>query len=637
MIVTWNYNGSNQLQAILSASTVGKHYTLVCGDNASSPVTVAGTGGALTVTVTTIGGNSPGEQFYAYVYSLDDNDIYGANVFAFGSSSTTGVGIAGITWDWDGTSATADFTSSVADTYRLNVNYLLAGSVLSNSGTDAGTSVSLTATPGGSPDPGTSVVATISDDDTPNGSAVAIRIFLAGATGSGTEGSPTSGGTDTGTGSSGGGSSSGGSDGGTDGPLIIKIYDLASTELVEITSIAFEPSLEVDMDKAGPWQFTLTCPSDHSLLTTVADDGYQNLRKGNRKLIVWEKGKVIFHGRIFVVDRTGDGKENLVAITAYNPWMELGFDADDRAGRPVRDETGNFIDPTFNSDGPASGPDLIKQILTNSQGTDDEGGANPGEGPLPIALTGTFDLSVPPAVDLSPSDTMDWPVLCGDFVTQLMESGVCDVYMRPVDPAEDLDPYVMVELSAVSLFGDDKSATVHFDYFTGSKNAAEAEHIEDFSTICNKLYDYLGPRIDQEHWRANITPGSPGVTVDPTDSRTLYGGPGEAPGTFMHIREFDSIGDESSNRPLYLALFNAEQGYRMEPRDLLYITPVKGAAALFDPPHDFTVGDLVTQNVGAALGVALAEAQRVYGFTKTWNREFVPTVSRLVTSADGGG
>lgn len=420
--------------------------------------------------------------------------------------------------------------------------------------------------------------------------------------------------------------------------LVVKLYDLASTELADITAIAFEPSLEVDMEHCGPWQFTLTCPAGHSLLTAAAGDGYPNLRKLNRKLIVWEKGTVIFHGRVFIVDRVGDGRENLVKITAWSPWMELGFDADDRAGRPVRDATGNFINPSFTSSVPGqdeiSGPDLVKQVLTNSQGTDSEAGPNPGEGPLPIALTGDFDLDVPPAVDLSPLDSMDWPVLCGDFITQLVESGVCDVYMRPVDPAEGLDSYVMVELSAVSSYGTDRSATVHFDYWTGAKNAAEAEHVESGETLCNKLYDYLGPRIDQSHWRGNITPGSPGVTIDPTDSRALYGGPGTDKGTFMQIRIYDSVGDESASRPLYLALFNAELGYRVEPRDLLYITPAKGSAALFDALHDFNVGDTVTQNVGAALGVTLAAAQRVFGFTKSWDRQFVPTVSRLMTSAD---
>jgi hypothetical protein len=339
-----------------------------------------------------------------------------------------------------------------------------------------------------------------------------------------------------------------------------------------------------------------------------------------------------------MVERVGDGTTNMATITANDAQLELGYDADDRAGRPVRDATGNFINPTFagtGSGGPdvISGPDLIQQILTNSQGTDSEGGAHPGEGPLPIDLsTGTFDIDVPPAIDLSVIDSMDWPVLCGDFIQQLIQTGVVDIDLRPVDPTEGFDPYIMVALSAVSSLGTDKSATVHFDYWTGDKNAKAARHVEDFSTINNKLYDYLGPRRSQTRWRGNITPGSPGTTIDPSDSRALYGGPDG--GEFMSIRVFDSVGSENSSRPLYVALWNAEQGMRVEPRDLLYITPSPDVKGLFDAPGDFDRGDRVAINIGAELGVELAETQRVYGYTKTWSREDVSSLSQIVTSAE---
>jgi hypothetical protein len=410
-----------------------------------------------------------------------------------------------------------------------------------------------------------------------------------------------------------------------------KLYDLQSNELADISSIALEKGLKRRLNQAR--SFTITAPAGHSLLTTVADDGYPNLRKGNRKLLVWEDGDIIFHGRVFTVERHGDGTKNEATITAFDPWMELGYDADDRAGRPVRDETGNFIDPKFvssvDSGDAISGPDLIRQVLTYSQGTGTESDPNPGEGPLPIDLdTGDFDVDVPPAVDLSVVDSADWPVLIGDFVNQLIETGVVDVDMRPVDPSEGFDPYVMVALSAVSSQGTDRSGTVHFDYWTGSKNASDCRHVEDFTTICNKLYDYLGPRRDTKHWKANITPGAPGTTVDPSASRALYGG------EFMAIRVFDSVGFEAQSRPLYMALWNAEQGLRVEPRDMLFITPSSDEKALSEPPADFDVGDLVAVNVGAEFGLPLAEAQRVYGYDKTWSREGVARIAGLLTSAD---
>lgn len=417
--------------------------------------------------------------------------------------------------------------------------------------------------------------------------------------------------------------------------LTIKLYDLQTNEIADLSDIALDRTLTVLLDQTRT--FSLRALSKDTRFTnTFVTDGFRNLEKGDRKLIVWEDGgpgdQPIFHGRIFSIERTGDGKANYLTVTAMDPMMELGFDSEDRAGRPVRDATGNFIDPTFVSsvDGGAaiSGPDLIKQILTNSQQTGTESDPNPGEGPLPIDLTlGTFDTSVPPAVDLSVVDTMDWPILVGDFITQLVQTGVCDVFMRPLDPSELADQYKMVALSAVSSYGTDRHATVHFDYWTVSRNAKAFRHVEDFSTVNNKLYDYLGPRLDQSHWRANITPGSPGTTVDPTSSRSRYG-------IFMSIRIYDSVGTESSSRPLYLALWNAEQAYRLFGRDLLWITPEDGSASLYTAPQDFDVGDLITVKIGADAGVALDETQRVYGYTKTWSREDVPSLSQLLTSAD---
>jgi hypothetical protein len=422
------------------------------------------------------------------------------------------------------------------------------------------------------------------------------------------------------------------------GAITAELYDLQSNLLADISAIALEKNMKRILD--GPRTFTIQSIAARSEFTDLtAADGLPNLWTGCRKLIVWEDGITdpIFHGRVTNVERNGQGKSSTpVTIVAATPdATDWGYDADNRAGRVVRDETGNFITPKFNSGGAISGPDLIQQAHRYSQGPDAESGTNPGEGPLPIDIdSGTFDITVPPAVDLSSVDSMDWPVMLGDFIQQLVKSGVCDYDLRPLAPGAGLnldglaDPYIMVELSAESHIGTDRSATVHFDYGTGSKNAGGLRHVQDFSTICNKLYDYLGPRIDQTHWRGNITPGSPGTTVDPTDSRTLYGG------QFISIRIFDSIGNESGSRPLYIALWNAEQGMRVFPRDMFFVTPSPGSKALFDALADYDAGDDVAVNAGGSFGLDLAASQRVYGFTKTWDRQGVARVSEILTSAD---
>jgi hypothetical protein len=411
--------------------------------------------------------------------------------------------------------------------------------------------------------------------------------------------------------------------------VVCKLYGCSPTgfngEIVDISPVALEKTLHRRHNQARG--FTITAPAGHELLTATADDGYPNLQEGDRKLIVWEDGEPVFHGRVFTVERNGDGQQNLATITAWDPRMEFGYEADERAGRLVRDETGNLITPTFVSsvDGGAaiSGPDLIQQVLTNSMQTGTESDPNPGEGPMPISLTGAFDLDVPPAVDLSPEMVMDWPVMIGDFVNKLVETNVVDVDLRPVDPGEGFDEYVMAELSAVSRAGVDRTASVHFDYWTGDHNAVACRHVADFQTVCNKLYDYLGPRISQTRWKGLIPHGA----VDPTASRARYG-------TFMQLRVFDSLGDENSARPLYQALWDAEMLWRIWPRRLLFITPAPDHAALFEAPADFDAADLVAINVGADFGLELAQAQRVYGYDKTWDRQGVARLSQLVTSAD---
>lgn len=444
--------------------------------------------------------------------------------------------------------------------------------------------------------------------------------------------------------------------------VLVRIYDLGTNVLADISGISLTKSMSRQLN--GPRSFVVTAPANSSLLTTVAGDGFPNLYDGgNRKLVVWEgpsdgtdpdplTDDPIFHGRIFGVERSGGENAVLATITAYDAWMELGYEADNRAGRVVRDGTTTFVgDPSFltpsfsptPSQSGISGPDLIQQILTYSQA---DPSTNPvqGEGPLPIDIvSGTWDLDVPPALDLNPVDSADWPVLVGDFISQLIATDAVDLDFRPVIPGTGLDltstpdDYIMVEASSQSKMGTDRSATVHFDYLTGSHNARAARQECDFSKHSNRIWYELGPRLDKKHWRGDLTPHSASVSdllADVDASAVKYGGPDTLKGYNASIRVFDSLGTENSSRPLYLALYRAEVRWRLEPRRLLYITPNPDSKALFDPPTDYDVYDLVRIKTGADFGVALDEVQRIHGYTKTWSAEGVAEVSEFLTSAD---
>lgn len=415
--------------------------------------------------------------------------------------------------------------------------------------------------------------------------------------------------------------------------LTVGLANLDTSEGVDITDICLKKKMtrRLNLTRA----FTVEVPANHPTITDVFGDGGQVGRESDRKMIVYRDGNPIVHSRVMLDERVGDGRKERQTLTAFDAQMELGYDADDRAGRVVRDATGNFINPTFAGTGSGgaavvSGPDLLYQVLTNSMNSD----PLIGEGAFPIDLGGTFDLDVPPAIDLSVLDTMDWPILIGDLLNQLLATDCFDIDLRPLGIGELSDGYKMVQLSALNRFGSDKSGTVHFDYRTGSYNAARVRYIADFATICNKLLDYLGPRLTVQRWRANIAPDSPGVIPDVAPSRARFGGPDG--GQIIQIRIKDSIGSESSSRPLYLADYNAELGLRLLPRKLLYITPSIDTASkpvLFEPFDDYDVGDEVAMNI-SRLGLSLAAKQKIHGFDVEWDRNGVERVSEFLTSAE---
>lgn len=199
MAVTWDYNGSNQLQVTLSASTVGHTYEAFTGDFNGDSNTAAGTGSAITITLTGIGGNATGEEFYATVRDNTGKTYLGVNVFKYGTASTTGVGFPA-TWTYDGsTGVSVAFTTSAADNYQLQVSWF---DTSSNSGfgfaTGPGAPLTLTATIS-APATGSTLVAWIKDSTVPNGTTVAARVFVEGVADGGSAGDPGTGGTQTGT------------------------------------------------------------------------------------------------------------------------------------------------------------------------------------------------------------------------------------------------------------------------------------------------------------------------------------------------------------------------------------------------------------------------------------------------------
>ena len=64
-------------------------------------------------------------------------------------------------------------------------------------------------------------------------------------------------------------------------------------------------------------------------------------------------------------------------------------------------------------------------------------------------------------------------------------------------------------------YGTDRTGTVHFDYATGDNNARLFRRSENMDTIRTKNFCYLGPRLDQQHWRSNVTGDHPDIPNPP--------------------------------------------------------------------------------------------------------------------------
>jgi hypothetical protein len=286
----------------------------------------------------------------------------------------------------------------------------------------------------------------------------------------------------------------------------------------------------------------------------------------------------------------GDADTARVSVTGYDPLVQL-------RRRPARDETGDFSNPEFGDGTPAG--ELVQGIVQNTIDW---------EGDLLIDPDGgTCDASTALGGNLG-----DWPIMIFDLFTIVTDTGVVDVVLEPLEAT----PGKLAVLNAVDTWGNDRTDTVSFDYATGSFNVSHARRIVDMDEIANKLWIYLGPKIDIQHWRGNITGHNDAST-------SKYG-------VYMDIHIYDS-GQENEDRDLFQVLWAAELAQRALPLELLYVTPQTGLAP--DPFDDYSIGDLVKVNLGDVFGPAVAnQTQRIYGFDCDIDTDGVERVSELIVS-----
>lgn len=431
---------------------------------------------------------------------------------------------------------------------------------------------------------------------------------------------------------------------------VVQVRKRDGTVLEDISSICMDKQLIRRLNR--PASFTFRVPS--YMINEVQDDSRPLLTPGRRQIAVYldSTGGLFFHGIVWSIEEDGDEDMVYSRVTCYDPMILWRY-------RPARDDVdsfsgaaGNLSDPSFIQRNKFGGP-IMEEILTASESPGRIFPAGPGdpslaEGPLWIDLSlSTFTGG---GSDLSGAPT-NWPMTIAEIATLLTNTGELDIVLTPViGSLVDYDgtPTYFMNMATLATYtgnyGVDRTATVHFDYATGDNNARLFRRSHSMETIANKIYYYLGPRMDQQHWRSNVTgyhPDLPGSAV------TLLGEivtSRQELGVFMQQSIYDNFGtgeggSESSAYQLFIRQWMVESLLRLDARRMVYLTPVRSGTTLpqggdvFEP-GDFDIGDLVTINVGAKARAAESGAQRIYAYTIDIDDDGVEALGELVASPD---
>jgi len=347
------------------------------------------------------------------------------------------------------------------------------------------------------------------------------------------------------------------------------------------------------------------------------------------------------HGRVINCETTADENVGYTVFNSFDP-LELW------QYRPVRNppgsDPGNFSNPNI-IQSLVYGPAIIEGMMDGSElNTIPED----SEGPLRLAR-GSFAAG---SVDLTGAPS-DWPMTMMQLANLLISTGVVDVVITPIE-FDGNDNYGQIDVYNGD-YGQDLTGSVTLSYGMGDRNIRSLRWNEDMTQMCNKLWYYLGPKCDEEHWRANITGDDPGLAYPPGGGVV---GPCGSHGSTnniigvrscysrqhfdvrMDIKIFDAAGDESDGcteavvvgHELYRRLWQIEQYLRAVPITLIHVTPIRDFGIGL-----FSIGDLITVEATPDVKGGFSGAQRIYEYTISWDEDSVPAIGELQVSSDNEG
>lgn len=344
--------------------------------------------------------------------------------------------------------------------------------------------------------------------------------------------------------------------------------------------------------------------------------------KGESRIkVLDDNNDLYFHGIPYYIVDTGDADMAWTEILAYDPMIIW-------PGRPARDADADFSAPTFWTDYD-TGPQMLQHLLENSA---------THEGPLFLDVSsGVFETGGNSLAALP----LDYPMTIADVWGLLVDTGLVDVYIEPIDVGANVG-----RVNAYNGdFGSDLSGSVVMQWGTGSKNVKAITRTEDLSTLCNKLWYYLGPKVSEQVWKSNITgdgmadgndvgtapdplPNPPGGDVDYSNPLgDLINASRTSNWVSMDIRTWDDDAATAA-RAMYARLWQAEMKARVNGKTMVSVTPTSGV----EP--DFNIGDLITVQAGTRLRGGFSGVQRVYELTVNITDDGVTEIGEIVASAD---
>lgn len=344
------------------------------------------------------------------------------------------------------------------------------------------------------------------------------------------------------------------------------------------------------------------------------------------------------HGRVINCETTADENVGYTVFNSFDP-LELW------EHRPVRNppgsDPGNFANPNI-IQSLVYGPAIVEGMMDGSELNTIP---QDSEGPLRLER-GTFAAG---SVDLTGAPA-DWPMTMMQLANLLISTGVVDIVITPIEFQGANDNYGLIDVYNGD-YGQDLTGSVTLSYGMGDRNIRALRWNEDMTQMCNKLWYYLGPKCDEEHWRANITGDDPGLAYPPGGAIVPPNSPtnnqiglrdGISRANYdvrMDIKIFDAVGDDSDcseavviGHELYRRLWQIEQFLRAYPMTLVHVTPIRDFGIGL-----FSIGDLITVEATADVKGGFSGAQRIYEYTIDWDEESVPAIGELQVSSDNEG